>query len=262
MSARVGFWLADAAALTGRGVRLTVRDPGALFAMTVMPVIFFVFFSFILGSGMSAPGMPYLDYLFPGLLLATITFSTIPSVIAGLHDDLRNGVIDRVRSLPASVSAALTGRCTADNLRNLVGIAVLTVLALVSGVRLPADAGRLLAALGVLMLYGFAMVWLAAFLTVMTRGLETAQMIGTMIAGPLGFVSSLYADPAGMPAWLRVVAENNPASAAGTVLRAWMIGQSPGGSLWYALAWMSAAVLVFAGLTIRCVSRAARPPAR
>lgn len=253
--AGVGHWLADAAALTGRGIRLTRRDPGTLFALTVMPVIFFVFFSYILGSGMSVPGGSYRDYLFPGLLVATITFSTVPAVIAGLHDDLRNGVVDRVRSLPASVSAALVGRAVADNLRNLVGVAVLVVLGLLAGVEFTGRLVALLGGLALLLVYGFAMVWLAAFLTVSLRSLGAAQMIGTAVTGPLGFVSSLYADPSGMPGWLRVVAEHNPASATGDALRAWMSGQTPGGALWYALAWLVTAILVFAGLTIRRVSR-------
>lgn len=252
-------WLTDAALLAGRGIRHTLRSPGTLFALTAMPVLFFVFFSYVLGSAMSAGDEPYVQFLLPGLLVATITFSTIPAVISGLHDDLRSGLIERIRSMPASVSAALAGRAVADNLRNVVSSAVLLGLGLVAGVRISAGWSELIATAALLLLYGFAIVCFAAFLTVSLRGAEAAQMIGTAVAGPLGFVSSLYADPAGMPVWLRVFAVHNPASHTGDTLRAWLGGDAAGASAWYAVGWLALAVVLFGWLTLRRIAPAATP---
>ncbi|GAB3153976.1 ABC transporter permease [Micromonospora sonneratiae] len=259
---RAGYWLTDAALLAGRGVRQMLRSPGTLFATTGLPVIFFVFFAYVLGSGMSSPGQPYVQFLFPGLLVATVTFSTIPAVITGLHDDLNNGIIDRIRSTPASVSAVLLGRALADNLRNVLGSSVLLGLALLAGVRFSGGFPEALAAMALLLLYGFAVIAFAGYLTTAMRNVEAAQMIGTAVAGPLGFVSSLYADPARMPVWLRVFAEQNPASHTGDALRAWMGGTSAGSSLWYAVAWLVGATLLFGWLANRRVALASTPGQR
>ncbi|MEV5536148.1 ABC transporter permease [Saccharopolyspora shandongensis] len=256
------WWWLDAWLLTSRSVRRTFRAPDTIFTMTAMPVIFFVFFGYVLGGMMRPPGQDYPTYLFPGLLVATITFSTIPAVIAAVSADLRSGITDRFRALPTSPSAVLTGRTAADGARNIIGIVVLVLLGAITGIDLTAlGFGRAVASLALLLLYGFAMAWIAAFLAVVTRGGEAAQMIGTAVSGPLGFVSSLYATPESMPSWLRVFAELNPASHTGDALRSWLAGQPAGASPWYSAAWLIGIIAVLGWLTAHRFRRTtARPP--
>ncbi|NIJ13034.1 ABC-2 type transport system permease protein/oleandomycin transport system permease protein [Saccharomonospora amisosensis] len=253
----VAWWWTDAWLLVVRNVRTTLRTPDTIFAMTAMPVLFYVFFGFVLGGTMNIPGEDYTQYLFPGLLVATITFSTVPAVIGAVSADLRNGIMDRFRALPMSRSAVLVGRTAADSVRNLIGIVVLVILGLFTGVDLSTGPGYLLAGLGLLLLYGFAIAWIAAFIAIAMRGAETAQMIGTAVAGPVGFVSSLYANPAAMPAWLGAFAEYNPASHTGNTLRDWLDGTPAGSTLWLAVAWLAGIVLVLGFLAVHQFQRTA-----
>ena len=80
------------------------------------------------------PGMPYEDWLIPGIIVQNITFGGALTAV-GLVEDMKKGLIDRFRSLPMARSAVLAGRTLADVVVNLFGVIIVIAVGYVVGFR-------------------------------------------------------------------------------------------------------------------------------
>ena len=103
--------------ITKRNLRRFIRMPQLLLVATVQPVMFLLLFNYVFGGAISIPGVPYIDFLLPGILVQTVMFGAT-NTATGLTEDLAAGVIDRFRSLPMARGAVLAGRTLADLLRS------------------------------------------------------------------------------------------------------------------------------------------------
>ena len=99
------------------------RIPEALFFSTVQPIMFVLLFRYVFGGAIKVPGVPYVDYLMPGIFVQTVAFGAISTSI-GLAEDLQKGLIERFRALPMARSAVLAGRTTADLVRNVIIVVI------------------------------------------------------------------------------------------------------------------------------------------
>jgi hypothetical protein len=109
----------DAVAIAGRNLIAYRRVPQLLVFSTIQPVIFVLLFRYVFGGAVqSLPGVPYVDYLMPGIFVQTTVFGAIGTAI-GLATDLKSGLLERFRSLPMARSAVLAGRTLADLTRNV-----------------------------------------------------------------------------------------------------------------------------------------------
>jgi ABC-type multidrug transport system permease subunit len=104
----------DALAIAGRNLIAYRRVPQLLVFSTIQPVIFVLLFRYVFGGAVRSPeGVPYVDYLIPGIFIQTTVFGAIGAAI-GLATDLKSGLLERFRSLPMDRSAVLAGRTLAD----------------------------------------------------------------------------------------------------------------------------------------------------
>jgi ABC-type multidrug transport system permease subunit len=94
-----------------RNLRHFVRQPDLLVFSTIQPIMFVLLFTYVFGGAIShslPPGVSYIDYLLPGILVQSVTFRASQTAV-GLSDDLKLGVIDRFRSMPMARSACSSG---------------------------------------------------------------------------------------------------------------------------------------------------------
>ena len=238
-------------AIAGRNLRQLARTPQLLVFSLVQPVLFVLMFRYVFGGAITAPGgVDYVDYLMPGIFGQTIVFGVIATGI-GLAEDRHKGVFDRFRALPTARSAVLAGRSLADLVR-VVGVVVVMVgVGLLVGFRVHTGPLALLAAIGLLVVFAFAMSWVFALIGLMSANAETAQATSFPLSAPLVFGSSAFVPPATMPDWLRVFAENQPVSVTIEAVRALVLGGPTAEHVVPALLWSAALVLVFAPLSVR-----------
>ncbi len=69
-----------------------------------------------------------------------------------------------------------------------------------------------LLAFALLLLFGFAMIWLGIFVGSLMRTVEAVQGLMFTVMFPLTFVANTFVPSETMPLWLRAVAEWNPVS--------------------------------------------------
>ena len=139
--------ITDARVVSVRNLRHFVRQPDLLVFSTIQPIMFVLLFTYVFGGAIShslPPGVSYIDYLLPGILVQSVTFRASMTAI-GLSDDLKLGVIDRFRSMPMARSAVLIGRTAADLVRNVLIIVLMIIVGYIIGFRFQAGVAQALA---------------------------------------------------------------------------------------------------------------------
>ncbi len=187
------------------------RMPELLMDVTIQPVMFVLLFAFVFGASIDVPGDGYRAFLVPGIMAQTMIFSSF-IVAMGLVSDLEKGFVDRLKALPIHRSAILVGRSMSSLIHSSIGITVMALTGLTIGWRM--DNGILNAALGfaLMLLMGFAMIWVGILVGSTFRTVEAAQGFMFTIIFPLTFLANTFAPTAEMPTWLRTAAEWNPIS--------------------------------------------------
>ncbi|WP_433394150.1 ABC transporter permease [Micromonospora sp. KLBMP9576] len=234
-----------------------LRQPGQFVTALLFPVLMVLMFGYLFGGALIVPGGgDYREFLLPGMFAMTVLFG-IESTYAAVAVDTARGVTDRFRSLPMTPSAVLAGRAAADLLHCAVGLAVMLACGAAVGWQWRAGAPAALAAIGLLLLLRFALVWIGIHLALVLRRPESVIMLQILV-WPLGFTSNAFVSPDTMPGWLGTVAGWNPLSATVAACRELFGNPGWGGESFaarhavaLAVAWPLLLIAVFGPLAVR-----------
>jgi ABC transporter DrrB family efflux protein len=249
VSARLRWALADTLTITKRNLLAYTRIPEALFFSTVQPIMFVLLFRYVFGGAIHIPGASYTNYLMPGIFVQTVAFGAVSTSI-GLAEDLQKGLIERFRALPMARSAVLAGRTTADLCRNVVVVIVITGVGLLVGFRPTTGVLPYLAAIGLILLFAYALSWGFAVIGLSAPNSETAQVMSFPLLFPLTFASSAFVPVQSMPSWLQGFATYQPVSLVVTACRHLMIGGPTSHWLIQALIWTVGILIVLPPLAV------------
>ena len=243
---------ATSAALTfgWRGMLKVKHVPEQLLDVTITPVMFVLMFTYLFGGAISGSTGAYLDYILPGVLVMSVLFTTVYSGVA-LNTDLTKGVVDRFRSLPIWRPAPLVGSLLGDSVRYLIAGTVIMVLGVILGYRPEAGIVGVAAALGLVVLFAFALSWVFTTLGLLLRSPNAVMNAGFMGIFPLTFLSNVFVDPATLPKALEAFVDVNPISILTTASRGLMEGNADGGDIMIVLAVAVVLTAVFVPLTTR-----------
>jgi ABC transporter DrrB family efflux protein len=244
------FLVSDTLVLAWRNLLRIPRQPDLALGFTVQPIMFVLLFVYVFGGAISTPGLDYVDFLIPAIMVQSMVFGGFVTAL-GLAEDLKKGLIDRFRSLPMSRAAVLTGRTLADVATNVVQICVMLAVGFAVGFRfINTDAARVAAGLVLLLVIGYAFSWVFAFVGLTASSPEAANAYGFTVLFPVTFVSSAFVPVASMPSWLQPIAEHNPFTNMVNAARALFVGTPAGNQIWLAVLWSVAITLVFGVLAV------------
>jgi ABC transporter DrrB family efflux protein len=248
--------LSHSLTIARRNLIQVVRTPELLVFSAVQPIIFVLLFNYVFGGAIRTPGVEYIDFLIPGIVVMTVAFASFGTGI-GLNEDLSKGMIDRFRSLPIARSAYLTGRILADTVRIMGNVLLLAGVGALLGLRFQAGPVPALGAFLLATAFGVAMAWVAALIGLAARNPETVNSVGFIWMLPLTFASSAFVPVASMPGWLQAFAEVNPITVNVDALRALVLGGPTATPVLQALAWIAGITVVFWVLAVRQYRRIA-----
>jgi len=247
----------DAMTIVWRNLMGLARTPQLLVFSTIQPVIFVLMFRYVFGGAISTgiPGIPYVDFLMPGIFVQTVVFGSMGTAI-GLATDMQNGLLERFRSLPMARSAVLVGRTGADLARNVFVVILMGVVGFAVGFRVHTGLVEFLGGMGLLLLFGYTFSWIFATLGLTVKDPEAAQAAAFPLMAPLVFASSAFVPVKSMPGWLQAWAHNQPVSVVVEAVRALTTGVPPVGESVLsisvkALAWCTGILLLFAPMAVR-----------
>jgi ABC transporter DrrB family efflux protein len=171
------------------------------------------------------------------------------SAAAGVAEDVEQGFIDRLRSLPISRLAGVGGRALADTTTLMWSLAVTTAISFAVGFRLDARPTAAIAAFALCVLFGFAFAWVFICIGLFAGNAQAAQGMSLLVF-PLTFVSSAYVPVASMPSWMRGVANNQPITVMTNAARALTQGGAVTAHLGHSAGWFVGASLIWAGTLV------------
>jgi ABC transporter DrrB family efflux protein len=153
-------------------------------------------------------------------------------------------MIDRFRSLPMKQSSVLVGRTVTDLLRAMIAIAIMWIVGFVVGFRPEGGIGANLAAIGLMLLFGYALSWLGVAAGALVRTPEALQGIIFAVVFPLTFVSSAFVLTADLPEWLGWFADRQPMTLVIDSVRSLTLFGDPGEAFIPAVLWSLAFLAV------------------
>ncbi|HEX9774389.1 MAG TPA: ABC transporter permease [Actinomycetota bacterium] len=249
--------ISDIGVVARRNVIRYFRIPSLIVFSTIQPVMFVLLFAYVFGGAIDVgPGVSYLDFLLPGIMIQAAVFGSIQTGV-GLADDLTKGMIDRFRSLPMARSAVLAGRTLADMVRNVFVVLLMTGIGAAIGFRFHAGFVRAALALGIAVAFGLAFSWISALVGLAVRDVEATQAASFVWVFPFVFASSAFVPVATMPGWLQAWARANPVTNAVDAIRVLVLGGPARIEFLQGLAWIVGIILVAAPLAVRSYRRVA-----
>ncbi len=238
----------DSLVLARRSITHIIRSLDQVMSLIMFPIMFMLLNRYVFGGAINTGDVSYANFLFAGILVQTLAFGANYTTI-NLAVDMKEGIIDRFRSLPMNNAAVVVGHIISDLFRNIISGVIIVLIGLLVGFRPNASVIEWLQVFVLAITFTLAISCLSAILGLMVKTLEAAQWMGFVVIFPLTFVSSAFVPTSTMPAVLRFFAENQPLTHVINSMRAWLVGTPLGNSAWLAFAWCIATIIISIPLT-------------
>ncbi|HYB29197.1 MAG TPA: ABC transporter permease [Solirubrobacteraceae bacterium] len=250
----LAYTLADSRTMLRRQLKHLLRYPSMTVLLLGMPVIFLLLFVYVFGGQLGAglvhvPGVghggrdAYLNFVVPGILLLTLgAAANGTSILVAM--DMTGGIVARFRTMSIARGSVLAGHVLGSVIQALLGIVVVTGIALALGFRPTGGPLAWLGALAILALFANAMAWVATALGLVAGSVETASNT-PMFLTLLPFLSSGFVTIASMPPGLRQFARYQPFTPVTDAVRGLLFGGTVGTNVVWAAVWS-------VGITVAC----------
>jgi ABC-2 type transport system permease protein len=208
----IGRFLSDGWVTTKRNLLKIKRVPDILVFTLIQPIMFVLLFTYVYGGVIDIPGSSYEEFLMAGIFAQTVVFGSTYSGSA-MAQDLKDGIIDRFRTLPMNPAAVLVGRTNGDMVINASSMLVMMVTGFIVGWRVRSSFAEAVFAVVLLLLFAYSFSWVMAFIGMSVRSPEIINNVSFLVLFPLTFISNAFVPSDTLPTPLRVFAEWNPVSA-------------------------------------------------
>ncbi|WP_371664427.1 ABC transporter permease [Streptomyces sp. NBC_00280] len=201
------------------------HDRTELYTRAVQPALWLLIFgeTFTRIRAIPTGGIPYLDYLAPGIIAQSAMFIAIFYGIMIIWER-DAGILTKLLVTPTPRAALVTGKAFAAGVKALIQAVVVIVIAALLGVALTWNPLRLLGVAAAVVLGSafFSCLSMTIAGIVLTR--DRLMGIGQAITMPLFFGSNALYPVSVMPGWLQTVSRINPLSYQVNALRGLLLG--------------------------------------
>jgi ABC-2 type transport system permease protein len=209
----------------------------------VQPALWLLIFGEVFTRVRAIPtgGIPYIDFMTPGILAQNVLFGAIFYGISLIWErDL--GIVHKFLVSPAARSALVLGRAISSTARSLCQMVLVYLLAFLLGVHLRFEPWAVAGVVAAVMLGAAVFSTFSLIAACIVKSRDRFMGIGQVLTMPLFFASNAIYPLSMMPSWLRTFSRVNPLTYQVDALRRLMI---VGGSTSFGLG-MDFAVLAVA----------------
>ncbi|GAA3996986.1 ABC transporter permease [Streptomyces plumbiresistens] len=201
------------------------HDRTELYTRAVQPALWLLIFgqTFTRIKAIPTPGVPYIDYLAPGIIAQSAMFIAIFYGIQIIWER-DAGILNKLLVTPTPRSALITGKAFAAGVKSLIQAAVVIVIAALLGVALTWNPLKLLGVAAVVILGSVFFSCLSMTIAGIVLSRDRLMGIGQAITMPLFFGSNALYPVSLMPGWLQAISTVNPLSHQVDALRGLLIG--------------------------------------
>jgi ABC-2 type transport system permease protein len=201
------------------------HDPSELLTRAIQPCLWLLIFgtTFTRLHAIPTNGVPYLDFVAPGVLAQSVLFVSIFYGIQIIWER-DAGVLAKLMVTPTPRAALVSGKAFAAAVRGVAQAAVVFLFAAILGVHLSLNPVRLLGVVVAVILGAAFFCCLSLTIAGLVLSRDRVMGIGQAITMPLFFASNALFPVALMPGWLRAISHVNPLSYQVDALRGLLLG--------------------------------------
>ncbi|MFD5266519.1 ABC transporter permease [Streptomyces sp. NPDC058335] len=201
------------------------HDRTELYTRAVQPALWLLIFgqTFTRLKAIPTDGVPYIDYLAPGIIAQSAMFIAI---FYGIHIiwERDAGVLNKLLVTPTPRAALITGKAFAAGVKSVIQAVVVIVIAAVLGVALAWNPLKLLGVAAIVVLGSAFFACLSMTIAGIVLSRDRLMGFGQAITMPLFFASNALYPVEIMPGWLQAVSKANPLSYEVDALRGLLVG--------------------------------------
>jgi ABC-2 type transport system permease protein len=205
-------------------VRKLRHDFTELFTRAVQPVLWLLLFGEVFAKTRTIPtgGIPYLDFMAPGILAQSVLFIAIFYGIAIIWErDL--GITNKFLVSPTPRSALVLGKALSAGVRALSQILIIFALSFLLNVNLNWNPIAFAGVIAVVVLGAALFSTFSLIIACLMKTRERFMGVGQVLTMPLFFASNAIYPISMMPGWLRAISHMNPLSYEVDALRTLML---------------------------------------
>lgn len=220
----VASFVAKTLAITELEIRKLRHDFTELITRAIQPVLWLLLFGAVLTRARIIPtgGIPYLDFIAPGILGQSALFVSIFYGVAVIWErDL--GITNKFLVSPTPRAALVLGKALSAGVRSLSQAVIIYLVALLMGVKLNWNPLAIAGVLSIVVLGAALFSTLSLIIACLVKTRERFMGIGQVMTMPLFFASNAIYPLSLMPDWLRAISHVNPLSYEVDALRALML---------------------------------------
>jgi len=190
-----------------REFKVYIREKERVVSSLVSPILWLVAFGVGVGSTVTMEGVNYRVYIYPGILVMSVLFS---SMFYGVYViwDRRLDFLKEVLVAPLSRVSIFIGKVLGGCTTVMVQTTAIMVIGYFIGLSLSLDA--FLEAFALLFLLSIALVSLGLSIGANMRSPEGFMLVANFVIWPLFFFSGALFTLSNLPAWLSGVTSANP----------------------------------------------------
>ena len=216
--------LQQMAAIIAADLQKLRHDPYELFTRMIQPAIWLLIFGQAMAKANAIPthGLPYLDYLAPGVLAQSILFISIFFGIALIWEkDM--GILHKILVTPTPRVVLVVARAIAAGIRGISQAILIYILSYFLGIDLRLSFFALLGMCAQVMLTAGIFSTFSLIVASIVKKRERFMGIGQALTMPLFFASNALYPIDIMPAWIRTLSMVNPLTYQVDAMRCLMI---------------------------------------
>lgn len=205
-------------------VRKIRHDSSELWTRVIQPALWLLVFGEVFNGirGFAPSGIPYLNFITPGILAQSVQFIAIFYGITIVWEkDI--GLLTKLLSTPSPRSSIIVGKALAAGFRGIFQAIMIFGLALVLGVNLRFDPLDMAGTFFVIILFAMCFTSLSMTLASFLKTRERMMGIGQAITMPLFFASNAIYPISLMPKWLQYISLGNPLTYVVDAMRAMLL---------------------------------------
>ncbi|MEU9336885.1 ABC transporter permease [Streptomyces sp. NPDC048290] len=201
------------------------HDRTELYTRAVQPALWLLIFgqTFTQIHAIPTGGVPYTDFLAPGIIAQSAMFIAIFYGIQIIWER-DAGILNKLLVTPTPRAALITGKAFASGVKALIQAAVVIVIAALLGVSLTWNPLKLLGVALIVILGSAFFACLSMTIAGIVLNRDRLMGFGQAITMPLFFASNALYPVAIMPGWLQAISKANPLSYEVDALRGLLIG--------------------------------------
>lgn len=211
-------------------------------SMSVSPLLYLVAFGLGMGRDVRVEGHSYLEFLIPGLVAMS---SMVQAFAIASEINIARfywHIFEEFQAAPIRNIAYVTGEVLAGITRALLSVAIILLIALLSGIVLSYNFYFWLA----VVLNSFVFAALAVGLAMLVKSHSDQALLTNFFITPMAFLGGTFFPVDRMPAWAQHILYFLPLTHAAKAIRAASFGQSPDPASYLLLALLGAVLFVLA----------------